>query len=151
MPVSFEHWKDIDHEQIRRDFDASLERNLRSHMKLDKLWSEMDKVLKTGDVKVSNFVPGKLQALVKLYEERNKVYGNDYHENGKLMATLFPNGLTLKTENDFNRYSILIHIVTKLGRYVRNFKKGHEDSLDDLIVYAAILAELDQPEGGYND
>src|SRR5215469_6168217 len=148
MPVSFGHWKDIDHEQIKRDFDASLERHLKGpHMKLDKLWSEMDKALKKGDVKVSNFVSEKLQALVKLYEERNKVYGNDYHENGRLMAALFPSGVTLVTPDDFNRYSILVHIVTKVGRYVRNFKEGHSDSLDDLIVYAAMLAELDQSGG----
>ena len=123
MPVSFQTLEDIDWEQIKRDFDASLER----HLGIDKM----------------TFVSEKLQSLISLYEERNKTYGNDYRENGKLMATLFPDGITLITSDDFNRYSILVHIVTKIGRYTRNFEKGHLDSLNDLIVYAAMLAELD--------
>jgi len=96
-----------------------------------------------------SFVATKLESLVKLYEERNKTYGNDYHENGRLMEALFPNGIKLDTPNDFNRYSVLVHIVTKIGRYVRSFENGgHEDSLNDLIVYAAMLLELDKTEHG---
>ena len=90
-----------------------------------------------------SFVSEKLEAMIKLYNERNAVYGSDYKENGILMDALFPDGLVLETPSDFNRYSILVHIVTKIGRYARNFSKGHEDSLNDLIVYTAMLAELD--------
>jgi hypothetical protein len=90
-----------------------------------------------------SFISEKLQNLISLYEERNQTYGNDYKENGVLMDALFPDGLVLDNPDDFNRYSILVHIVTKLGRYARNFSNGHPDSLDDLIVYAAMLAVLD--------
>jgi len=89
-------------------------------------------------------VPERLRLAAKIYEERNKLYGNDYKHFGEVMIGLFPNGLALKSVDDWARMGLLINIAAKLSRYARNFKQGgHKDSLDDLSVYAQMLAEVD--------
>jgi hypothetical protein len=89
-------------------------------------------------------VPEMLAALARIYEERGKVYGDDYKNHGKVMVALFPNGLTLKSVDDFNRYSCFKELITKTSRYAPNFVKGgHADSLDDISVYSQMLQELD--------
>jgi len=87
----------------------------------------------------------KLRTMAELYEIKNQEYGSDYHRHGQLMSVLFPKGVTLNTTSHFGRYAILTMIVAKLGRYVNNFyEDGHSDSLNDIIVYAAMLQELDE-------
>lgn len=89
-------------------------------------------------------VPQRLEDLAELYNERGKVYGNDYKMHGDLMRLFFPNGLTLKTVDDFNRYGVFKELVTKINRYAKAYKDGgHEDSLNDISVYAQMLQELD--------
>jgi hypothetical protein len=42
------------------------------------------------------------------------------------------------------RMMLLAHVMTKVTRYARNIKKGgHRDSLDDGMVYMAMLSEMD--------
>jgi hypothetical protein len=89
-------------------------------------------------------VAQRLRNLADLYEERNAVYGDDYKRHGDIMMALFPDGLTLDTAMDFNRYGIFKELVTKLSRYAAQWKQGgHYDSLNDKSVYAQILQELD--------
>ena len=86
-----------------------------------------------------------MQEGAKTFAERAAAYGPTYHVHGSIMTALFPNGVELKTKEDFNRYAILVNITTKLHRYCTNFRKGgHQDSIHDLGVYAFILEELDQ-------
>ena len=86
-----------------------------------------------------------LEEAIETYKDRNKVYGTNYYTFGKVMKILFPNGLLLQTEGDFNRYGGLSAIVGKLCRYANSFeqKTGHQDSMHDLGVYAFIQQELD--------
>lgn len=89
-------------------------------------------------------VPDALAKLGDLYWQRNLVYGDDYKRHGEIMVALFPDGITLKTESDFNRWSCFKEMVTKLGRYAKNFERGgHAESLDDAAVYSQMLKELD--------
>jgi hypothetical protein len=89
-------------------------------------------------------VSQRLRKLADLYEERNAVYGDDYKRHGDIMTALFPDGLTLNTAMDFNRYGIFKELVTKLSRYAAQWKQGgHFDSLNDKSVYAQMLQELD--------
>lgn len=89
-------------------------------------------------------VPNRLRAAADLYEQRNAVYGSDYYEHGQLMMALFPNGLALRTDQDFARYNLFKMVVAKAARYAKNFlRAGHADSLDDISVYAQMLRELD--------
>lgn len=77
------------------------------------------------------------------FEERNKSYGSSYEKQGKVMTALYPDGITLKTEEDFNRFGVINMIISKICRYSNNFKDGHLDSVHDLGVYSFILQELD--------
>lgn len=78
------------------------------------------------------------------FKARNKVYGNNYLNVGGAMASLFPNGVTLKTPDDFNRFHIFMLGVVKQSRYCNNWDKGgHVDSAHDNTVYSAMLESID--------
>lgn len=94
------------------------------------------------------FVPEALRKAAAIYEERNKLYGDNYKNFGKLLAALFPDGISIASAQDpvaaGNRLGVLIQILSKITRYCENFNTGgHADSLDDLAVYAMMLRELD--------
>ena len=93
------------------------------------------------------FVTNELISAAKTFEERNEVYGDTYKRHGDVSLALFPDGVTLETAEDQNRYACLNMIIGKLTRYATNFEEGgHQDSLHDISVYAAMLNELDQCE-----
>lgn len=78
------------------------------------------------------------------YEERNAQYGDSYKNLGKVMVELFPDGLTLETVDDFNRFGCFFEMVNKMQRYSHNFSTGgHKDSTHDISVYSQMLEELD--------
>lgn len=85
-----------------------------------------------------------LREAAETYEERNKVYGDNYIKVGGVMEALFPDGLTLKTADDWNRMHIFILGVVKQTRYVTSWNSGgHRDSCRDNTVYSAMLEEID--------
>lgn len=89
-------------------------------------------------------VPDRLKELGLLYLDRNAVYKDNYKHFGKIMMGLFPKGLSLTTEEEFNRFCIFVQMQSKLTRYAQQFLEGgHEDSLDDATVYTQLLAEYD--------
>jgi hypothetical protein len=91
------------------------------------------------------FVVRELTEKADLYRERNALYGDTYHRHGAVMMALYPEGLTLRTVGDFNRFGVLNMIVSKITRYSANWERGgHADSLDDISVYSMMLKELDQ-------
>lgn len=78
------------------------------------------------------------------FKSRNAVYGNNYLNVGKAMAALFPDGVTLKTAEDHNRFHIFMLGIVKLSRYANNWDKGgHADSIHDNTVYSAMLESID--------
>jgi len=85
-----------------------------------------------------------LKQAADLFEQRGQVYGENYKSFGPVMAALFPSGLPLHGPEDFNRLGVFVQIVAKISRYAHNFEGGgHDDSLADLSVYAAMLRSLD--------
>jgi hypothetical protein len=79
-----------------------------------------------------------------LHKKKAEEYGNTYHVHGDIMNTMFPNGLCLESKSDFTRFANFNMIVGKVCRYSNNFcAGGHDDSLDDLSVYAMIQKEVD--------
>lgn len=93
---------------------------------------------------MSKFVPDQLRKAAEIYEQRNTLYGDNYKRFGPIMKLLFPDGIMVKYDDDWNRLGILVQVVSKLTRYAQNFKEGgHADSLDDMAVYAMMLKELD--------
>lgn len=94
-------------------------------------------------------VPEMLREAATTYEERNKLYGDNYKDFGIIMSSLFPTGICLGSVDDFNRFGVLVQIVSKLTRYTHNFGSGgHDDSLLDLAVYSQMLRELDDEGKG---
>jgi len=88
-------------------------------------------------------VPEILRDCASTYEERNKIYGDNYKKFGHAMSAIFPNGLCLYTAEDFNRLGVFIQCLSKLTRYSEALTRGgHQDSAHDLSVYAAMLEEL---------
>jgi hypothetical protein len=89
-------------------------------------------------------VPQSLNDLGALFEERNALYKNNYHNFGKTLVSLLPDGITLKTPEDFNRFALFMQLVHKQSRYAHSILSGgHPDSLDDISVYSQMLQEYD--------
>ena len=85
-----------------------------------------------------------LNSTAHLFRKKREEYGDNYLVIGKLMEALFPDGLEIKTNEEWNRLHLLLLSVVKFSRYAFNYKKGgHRDSLLDLIVYVAMLDEMD--------
>jgi hypothetical protein len=85
-----------------------------------------------------------LKQLAGLYQFKNSVYGDSYKQAGYMLHELFPKGITLDKPEAFNRFCIIVHIITKLHRYCNNFDNADEpDHMKDISVYATMLLELD--------
>ena len=90
-------------------------------------------------------VPDRLRAAADLFEERNRQYGSNYKNFGAVMAAMYPDGLTVKSADEWTRLILQVHRVTKETRYACNFGRGgHADSLEDMAVYAIMAAEIDE-------
>lgn len=95
------------------------------------------------------YVSQLLGRLKQLYSERNAVYKDNYKMVGRIMAAMFPEGVTLKTVEDFNRWHIFELAIVKLSRYAVQYQTGgHADSIEDKIVYLAMLAGIDREQFG---
>lgn len=75
------------------------------------------------------------------FRERNKVYGDNYKRVGDVMAALFPNGVVLRTPEDFNRWHLFELKIVKLTRFAVS-GLTHKDSIHDDAVYAAMVESL---------
>lgn len=94
-------------------------------------------------------VPELLRAAADTYEQRNRLYGDNYKRFGEIMLALLPNGIHLDTKEDWSRFGVFFHAVGKITRYAANINTGgHSDSAHDLSVYAAMLEELTQEREG---
>jgi hypothetical protein len=93
-------------------------------------------------------VPELLANLGQLYRERNPTYGDNYRHAGKVLRGMFPTGIMLRTEEEFNRFHLVVMMLSKISRYSRCVRTGgHADSLDDLSVYAMMARECDRDGG----
>ena len=82
-----------------------------------------------------------LAEMIETFQERKKLYGDNYKQIGKVMEALFPNGVTLKTIKEHNRYHLFLMIMVKVTRLAQTNLK-HKDSVHDLAVYAAMLESI---------
>ena len=103
--------------------------------------------------KEGEFVPRTLDELKELFKQRNHQYKDTYKEGGPILESIF-GGMDISGEDDWGRIAILLQIIGKIVRYKNNFHNIYsgvdrkefdqiEDSLKDIIVYTAILMELD--------
>lgn len=85
-----------------------------------------------------------LAKAAEIFKAKGEEYGNSYHEFGPILKALYPDGIELKTTEQMNRFAVFSLMLVKIQRYSHHFlDDGHKDSLDDLIVYTAMLQELD--------
>ncbi len=84
-----------------------------------------------------------LEDLAGLYRERNVLYKDNYKRTGVALAAVFPDGVTLRTPDDFTRFHLFAISMMKLSRYAINWGTGHSDSLRDASVYLAMLDSVD--------
>ena len=82
-----------------------------------------------------------LQRAADTFRDRNAVYKDNAGKVGQVMAVLFPEGVTLKTEADHKFYHLFELLIVKLTRFT-NSGLHHEDSIHDLMVYAAMLEAI---------
>jgi hypothetical protein len=87
-----------------------------------------------------------MENALETFRERNKVYGDNYHQHGKVMMALFPNGVHLATEKEWNRFGIVNMLVAKMTRYCQGWPRSHQDSIHDMGVYAFMLESLDSED-----
>ncbi len=89
----------------------------------------------------------KLQAAIEKYKQRSSQYGDVFTQVGQIAAILLPSGAACKYSHDHARMQLLLQVIAKLCRYTSHFESGgHQDSLHDLIVYAAMLEAMDEKE-----
>lgn len=92
-----------------------------------------------------------LERNAELFAERNGVYKDNYVIVGEVMRALFPDGVQISLSEDFERWHLFELFIVKLTRYAVQYKEGgHDDSLNDMINYLAMLQVLDQ-EGREGD
>ncbi|MCX7124097.1 MAG: hypothetical protein NTV32_10645 [Gammaproteobacteria bacterium] len=88
-----------------------------------------------------------LDEAAKTFADRDKQYGNNYLVIGEALAALLPNGIALKTPEDFNRFHLWLMALAKLSRYGKNLASGgQQDSIRDACVYSAILEAFDSDQ-----
>lgn len=92
-----------------------------------------------------HYVAAELKAKADLFNERAALYGDNYMRFGHIMKQLLHvQMLDPMDPHAMNRLGIFVQIVSKITRYGENFTAGgHDDSLDDIAVYAMMLKSLD--------
>lgn len=86
-----------------------------------------------------------LSKAAETFRERNKTYADNYIRLGNIMHSLFPQGLTVKTPEDWTRLYFFFLNHVKMSRYATQWQAGgHHDSSLDASVYAAMLHAFDE-------
>lgn len=89
-------------------------------------------------------VVDRLRRSADIFEARASVYKDNYRAVGRVVEALFPDGHTQSDQSDHNRWHLFELVIVKLTRYANNYDAGgHEDSIDDMIVYLSMLGQLD--------
>lgn len=78
-----------------------------------------------------------LKKAAKTFGEKQKEYGAGYLRHGDIMSCFFPDGLHLKTADDFLKFHLFELDVIKSNRLASS-KFTHKDSWHDKIIYAAM-------------
>lgn len=84
---------------------------------------------------------GKYEALGKaigaLVDVKNAQYGDAFHKTGKILAILYPEGVTSEQYDDM---LAVVRVLDKLFR-VANGKQGNEDPFKDIAGYGLLGME----------
>lgn len=78
-----------------------------------------------------------LEAMAETYRNRNAVYKDNWRAQANALAAIFPDGITLRTPEDFVHFGFVYMTVAKVTRFA-NTGMRHGDSVHDVGVYAAM-------------
>ncbi len=86
-----------------------------------------------------------LEKAAATFKDRNGQYGAAYIKQGDILAAIFPEGVILKTADDFRRFCLFAMVIGKMNRYSEVLRKGevHLDSVHDAGVYSFMLESVD--------
>ena len=93
-----------------------------------------------------------LEQAKQTFKDKGKEYGHTYENFANVISALFPDGIYIipGEENKTNKIGIIFMIVHKIMRYCNSMPDGHNDSLKDIIVYAAMMEEIDTKNDNNN-
>lgn len=78
------------------------------------------------------------------YAIKSEEYGESFRCFTRVMVALFPEGVTIRTYEEWMRIQFFLLKVVKLTRYVQHINSGgHHDSIHDDMVYSAMLEAVD--------
>jgi len=81
-----------------------------------------------------------LQNAVDTFAARGSIYRDNHQRAGATLAALFPQGVTINSQDDHERFALMMLLIVKLTRYAVEWGNGgHKDSIHDTMVYAAML------------
>jgi hypothetical protein len=81
------------------------------------------------------------------YIERSTSMGNTWYPVGEITRVLYPEGIVLKTKEDFAKFHILQWIIGKLVRFINS---NGIDSIHDAGVYCFIMESIVKDEASNN-
>jgi hypothetical protein len=87
----------------------------------------------------------------RTFRQKNRQYSNNWEMVGKVFVALYPNGITLRTEEDFVLFHWMSWKVGKLTRFVQT-RHTHLDSIHDDGVYTFMIETyIQQQKKGRHD
>jgi RIO-like serine/threonine protein kinase len=86
-----------------------------------------------------------MEQMLATFKERGKVYKANYLMIGEILSIMFPEGITLRTPEDHNRWHLFMMTMIKATR-LANTGLNHEDSGLDMAVYASMFAGMLLPD-----
>jgi hypothetical protein len=110
--------------------------------------AECKEKVRIARIKNNHHAISNMERALSTYRDRNRVYGNNYKRFGIIMHSLYPKGVDFSTPEQWNRFGIILQMISKLSRYVTDPAAGHIDSVHDMGVYAFMLEELDAEQAG---
>lgn len=94
-------------------------------------------------------VPASLEQALALYRDRNGAYKDCWVKTGAVLSTVFDK-TDLRTADDYTKFQLVNMIISKVIRYAAS-NMTHQDSVDDLVTYAAMLAALNKSTNDNKD
>ena len=87
-----------------------------------------------------------IEKAIKTHKDRDEEYGKSYVKFGKIIDSIFPDGLTIKGWKQWAKFGLFFMTVSKISRNAESFlahKKFHIDSTHDAGVYSFLLEEVE--------
>lgn len=91
-----------------------------------------------GSPKDASTVPSLMEEAAQTFRKRNAEYKDNKDNVGGVMLALFPEGIDLRTKEDYIKWHLFELMVVKMTRYA-NSGMTHKDSIHDLGIYAFMV------------